>query len=181
MWMWVSSLHSRILPAPFVSLSLYYLDSLLKIKINDNNQNCWSTSHLILPPLTTSVGCTSGFQWHLLAKLSCAPAYNPAFVVLVHVTICTLQLKFQRIGPLADSFIESQCPSVCVFVCLSPPHAIFFEASYWPSDHIGAAIQPLNGRPRSCSTIERPSSQRWNLVNNSKRNRRYDISTFKRK
>ena len=51
---------------------------------------------------------------------------------------------FSKNWPLADSFIESRCPcSVCVFV---PFHAIFFEASHWPSDHMPRS-RPLIGQP----------------------------------
>ena len=46
-----------------------------------------------------------------------------------------------------DSIIESRCPCVCVSVCLSVPfNAIFFEASYWPSDHMTRS-RPLIGQP----------------------------------
>ena len=52
---------------------------------------------------------------------------------------------FSKNRPLADSFIESQCPLVCVYPkCLSPSHAIFFEASNWPSDHMTRS-RPLIG------------------------------------
>ena len=37
------------------------------------------------------------------------------------LTIDFVLRTFQRIGPLADSFIELLCPSVC----LSPPHKFF--------------------------------------------------------
>ena len=46
--------------------------------------------------------------------------------------------NFQRICPLADSFIESRCPSVCLF----PSHAIFLEASHWPSDNMIRSCSP---------------------------------------
>ena len=47
----------------------------------------------------------------------------------------------------ADSIIESRCPYVCLSVCLSVPfHAIFFEASHWPSDHMTRS-RPLIGQP----------------------------------
>ena len=38
---------------------------------------------------------------------------------------------FQRIGPLADSFIESQCQYIYLFVLF---HVIYFEAFHWPLD-----------------------------------------------
>ena len=53
-------------------------------------------------------------------------------------------MYFQRIGPLADSFIEWQC--LCVD--MSPPHVIYFEASHWPSDHM-ISSRPLIGQPSS--------------------------------
>ena len=43
----------------------------------------------------------------------------------------------------ADSIIESRCPYVCLSV---PFHAIFFEASHWPSDHMTRS-RPLIGQP----------------------------------
>ena len=36
--------------------------------------------------------------------------------------------------------------SVCLSVCLSPSHAIFFEASHWSSDHMTRS-RPLIGQP----------------------------------
>ena len=39
---------------------------------------------------------------------------------------------FLKNRPLANSFIELQCESVC----LSPFHVTFFEASHWPSGHM---------------------------------------------
>ena len=50
--------------------------------------------------------------------------------------------QFSKNRPLADSFIESQCPSVG----LSPSHATFFKASHWPSGHM-IRSRPLIGRP----------------------------------
>ena len=54
-------------------------------------------------------------------------------------------LIFSKNRPLADSFIESRCPSARVRVY---PffHAIFFEASHWPSDHMTRS-RPLIGQP----------------------------------
>ena len=51
-----------------------------------------------------------------------------------HVTESTMKVNkvFQRIGPKADSLIESQCLSIC----LSPFHVTLFKASHWPSGHM---------------------------------------------
>ena len=47
----------------------------------------------------------------------------------------------------ADSIIESQSLSVCLYGCLYVPfHAFFFEASHWPSDHMTRS-RPLIGQP----------------------------------
>ena len=35
---------------------------------------------------------------------------------------------------------------VCMSVCAVPFHAIFFEASHWPSDHM-ISLRPLIGQP----------------------------------
>ena len=41
--------------------------------------------------------------------------------------LCVYYCNFQTIGPLADSFIESQCPSVGLFVCLFVPFPCNFQ------------------------------------------------------
>ena len=64
-------------------------------------------------------------------------------------TIFCVNLFFLKNRPLADSFIESQCPSVC----LSPSHAIFFEASHWPSDHMTSHLRS--------KVTPKSSGQKW--------------------
>ena len=66
----------------------------------------------------------------------------PLFLLILLPLLCFIipilfVYFFSKNRPLADSFIESRCPSVCLFVCLmSPSHAIFSEASHWPSGHM---------------------------------------------
>ena len=56
-----------------------------------------------------------------------------------------LGASFHRIGPSGP--IRSSSRDVRVYVCcLSPSHAIFFEASHWPSGHMTRS-RPLIGRP----------------------------------
>ena len=43
-------------------------------------------------------------------------------------------------------FFHRVAMSVCLFVCLSPSHAIFFEVSHWPLDHMTRS-RPLIGQP----------------------------------
>ena len=54
-------------------------------------------------------------------------------------------LLFNASALWADAFIESQCQSIYLSVCLSPFHVTFFEASHWPSGHM-ISSKPLIGQ-----------------------------------
>ena len=41
--------------------------------------------------------------------------------------LVTFFVCFSKNRPLADSFIESQCPSIYLYICLSPFHVIFLR------------------------------------------------------
>ena len=58
-------------------------------------------------------------QWYL----QCAPHY--------------VSSVFSPTRPSGPSWSSSHrvCVSVCLYVCLSPSNAIFYEASHWSSDH----------------------------------------------
>ena len=44
------------------------------------------------------------------------------------------KIDFHQLGPLGPvGLVVAKC--VCVFVCLAPSHAIFFQAFHWPCDH----------------------------------------------
>jgi hypothetical protein len=58
----------------------------------------------------------------------------------------SVELIFTNSALWAELIRESTCPSVCLSVCVSPSHAIFFEASDWSSDHMTRS-RPLIGQP----------------------------------
>ena len=75
--------------------------------------------------------------------MSVAVAVTLCLLVLLVLVLLSVHVK--RLGGFpyagfslnwphwANSVIESQCPSVCVSVCLSAPSdAVFFKASHWP-------------------------------------------------
>ena len=81
--------------------------------------------------------------------------FNKSFIDMNYVKLLQCINDFQRIGPLADSFIELRCPSVLCMV--SPPHAVFFEASHWPSRHM-IRSRPVIGRPSARKRCNFPTS-----------------------
>ena len=60
-------------------------------------------------------------------------------------------LDFHLLGPLGQVGLVVDM-SVCLSVCLSPSHAIFFEASYWPSGHM-ISSRPLIGHSPSLPNL----------------------------
>ena len=61
--------------------------------------------------------------------------------IIILLCLCVLnklmvnKYIFHWIGPLGW-FSHRVAMSVCLSVCLSPPHAIFFQASHWPTGHM---------------------------------------------
>ena len=83
-------------------------------------------------------------------------------LLFANLHIC--DVNFHQLGPLGRVGLvvtESVCVCVCVSVCLFvPSHAIFFEASHWPSDHMTRS-RPLIGQA-SFPTICTHMSMRLN-------------------
>ena len=52
---------------------------------------------------------------------------------------------FHQLGPLGRVGLVVEY-SVCLFICVSPFHAIFFEACHWSSDHMTRS-RSLIGQP----------------------------------
>ena len=62
----------------------------------------------------------------------------PMSIVSFILSIVSFQLSdisFHRIGPLGRfGLVVAMC--ICLYVYMSPSHAIFFEASHWPTGHM---------------------------------------------
>ena len=69
---------------------------------------------------------------------------------------------FSKNRPLGRFFlvVAKSVPELCV--CLSPPHAIFFEASNWPSDHMIRSRPQIGYPPPQKKCL--PSSEMCKLL-----------------
>ena len=66
---------------------------------------------------------------------------SPNAVVSVYIRV----FKESALRPILSSSCDVSL-YICVYICMSPPHAIFFEASHWSSDHM-IRSRPLIGQP----------------------------------
>ena len=84
--------------------------------------------------------------WVTLTLLICIKVGNKLDSQKNKILLCL----FSPTRPLwAELVCKSPCPGPW---CLSPSHAIFFQASHWPSGHM-IRSQPLIGRPFPAKNI----------------------------
>ena len=130
-------------------LSLTYVGYVLKlpVEIKCSKCNCYMNIYV--------------FVWFpfMVGLLTYQYFYGSLFLIKTHLFFCDLRrfktfkreywthyicLTYKIVSiHFSPNWPTGRCPSLSI---LSPSHAIFFEASHWPSDHM-ISLRPLIGQP----------------------------------